>query len=82
MVVMHRGEITYYIRREVVTVRYRRQFIAYPSYNLKNKRRFIRFSKALRRSKTSQYSTVPDLFRLAGRYGLIGVRGYDPKVAA
>jgi hypothetical protein len=71
--------MTYYIRDHVVTIEYRRQFVAFTDYSLKNKKRFNEFVDELQSSRSPRFSTWEALFTLARRYGLTGVRGFDPK---
>jgi hypothetical protein len=85
VVIMKRGELTYYIREEVVTVEYRRagsstsQFIAITVYGIMNRRPFKNFIAALVQSSDRQYGCLDALFGLTNRYGMICVPGTDPR---
>ena len=80
MMVLRRSEMTYYIRDHVVTIQHHQQFTAFTDYSLgKNKKRFNDFVLELSTSRSPKFSNWDSLFKLASKYRLTGVRGFDPR---
>ena len=77
MTIKRRNEITYYVRNDVITVQYRKQYIAFNSYGLHNKKRFREFSEEIL-DHTQKYNNLNSLFGLAVKYRLTATKGSKP----
>jgi hypothetical protein len=79
MIVLKRGQITYYIKEEAVVVSIQDfQHIAYTVYPLQNRKPFYDFRRALLRSAEDEYNSPAKLIKLAQHHSLKGVASHKP----
>lgn len=78
MIPIKRNDLTYFIRKESVTVQYRSQFISFNSYDMQNKQRFTKFVDTIVTSKPGEIGCVNDLYGLAREFEIKASAGHNP----
>lgn len=81
MIILRRGEITYYVKEEAVIVAIKDfQFIAYTVYPLQNRKPFYDFRKTILKSLDNEYNNIFELIKLGQRYNLKATAGRKPVI--
>lgn len=80
MIIINRGQCTYYIKEESIVLNYNLQNISYNVYTLQNRKRFKDFKVAILESEKNEYGNINDIISLATKFGLIGMVGRKPTI--
>lgn len=80
MIVIKRGDLTYYVKEESVIVGISDfQYIAYTVYSLQNRKPFYDFRATILNSKEHEYTTIVEEMKLGQKFGLKAVSSRKPK---